>query len=580
MTAKEANIASNQYLQQYLAPYKKHFSLAYAIALLSLTLLIIQNALLAWIFADWINAFSQQQPLNIQVLKRSLPYLAACMLLRPWLESWKTQHLQNISRRIRVSLRQHLVEILQLLGPERRYYGSDGSLSTQLIEQVDALDGYIGRYYIQKYLAITTPIIIAILAFYYSPLAAILLLSTAPLVPIFMILVGKAAANNSREQLQSLAQLASRFLDLLRGMPTLKRLNATTVALHNIHTSASQYQKKTMGVLGLAFLSGAILELFASLSIALVALYLGLGLLGILPWSKEVTPVPYQGALFILLLAPEFYAPLRLLGSDYHAKAKAEASMQTLSYLLDRHTLLLNPDDTTQHHSQQTLKLDSAPSIILEKITIFAPDQRLRLAQCSLHIASAERIAINGQSGLGKSSLLQAILGFAPVEGQIRINGHDYAHLNLEHLRTYMAYLEQSPPLMPMSIADNLRLADTHACDEELKKVLLQVQLWPLISQLPQGIHTLLGERGQGLSGGQQQRLALAQLLLQNRPLWLLDEPCAHLDPQTANDIYHLIGKLSIGKTLILVTHDEQPCSWLDHCYNLEALINKEAVYA
>lgn len=413
-------------------------------------------------------------------------------------------------------------------------------------------------------MAVATPLLIAAAVFYHSKLAAALLLLTAPLVPLFMILVGTAAAKKSRRQLDTLSQLGGRFLDLVRGMPTLRRLNAVAQAEKQVSASALAYQKRTMSVLMLAFLSGAVLELFASLAIALVAVYLGLGLIGVLPWAKGVVPVPYEGALFILLLAPEFYAPLRQLGNDYHAKAQAQAAAEALQPLLDA--------AEGQRPSESGIKMDlnAAPSLQLVGVRIMGAEGRERLAPTSFAVKAGARIGIGGASGIGKSSLLQALLGFSAYEGRIVLNGEDFAALDKKYLQGQSAYLAQTATLLPGSIADNLRLAKAGADEAEMQKVLSEVGLWDVIQRLPNGLNTPLGERGLGLSGGQQQRLSLAQLLLRDAHFWLLDEPAAHLDEETAAELYRVLGQISCGKTVLLVSHDLAAVAWLDDVVVLE----------
>lgn len=578
---KQGNIPDSPspktYLKTLLAPYKKKMMLALLIAIFSVLLFILQSYLMAQLFGDWLIAISQQKPLNTALMWQILPWLAVCLVMRPLLNLLKEQYLLKTSLNIRQMVRKKLLSAIIDLGPARHHFGSDGSLSTYVLEQVDELDGYISRFYIQRYLAVMTPFLIALVAFFYSPLASILMLVTAPLVPIFMVLVGSVAAKKSQEQFVAMAQLSGRFLDLLRGMPTLKRLNATSQALNTIAEASTDYQQRTMSVLRLAFLSGAVLELFASLAIALVAVYLGLGLLGVLPWAKGSIPVPYTGALFILLLAPEFYAPLRQLGTDYHAKAKAEAAVENfyplLATLPKKHSHqepLKQSQKQAQNQSQkQNMVLTQAPTLTLKNLHIMTEAQRMRLAPVSFCLNAKERVAIVGDSGSGKSSLLQAILGFVPFSGELWINQTLCTANQLKDMRQNMGYLAQRASLLPISIAENLRLAKTQATDDELKTVLKQVGLWQLIHQLPAGIHTLLGERGKGLSGGQQQRIAIAQLLLRNAKFWLLDEPCAHLDPETALQIFTLLGNLSHDKTVLLVSHDLSQVDWMDNTIQL-----------
>lgn len=561
---KELKRTLRQQLKQIIAPEAKRLHLALIFAVLGALLFIGQSWLLAQLFVGLLNNSQSSTALTAAF---GTPYaiaLVLCFILRPLAQYTRERLSQTASLNARKSLRKRLLGTLASLGPERQTLGADGALSTQLLEQVDALDGYISRYYVQLYLVLITPLLISIAAFYYSPLAAILMLMTAPLVPIFMILVGGAASRSSQQQMAAMSQLSSRFLDWVRGMPTLQHLQATAQAQDDVDRSASQYRDSTMKVLRLAFLSGAVLELFSSLAIALVALYLGLGLLGVLPWAKGVIPVPYAGALFILLLAPEFYAPLRQLGSDYHAKAEAEGAIEELLPLLEQHTW--------QHPGQQALQLSAAPALTFSNLSITAHNKRLRLPSIDLQVAAAERIGLHGESGSGKSSLLLALLGFLPYSGRITVNQHSLLDVLRSDWHRQLGYLAQQPHFKRGSLADNLRLADPAASEQQMLAVLADVDLLTLVEKLPQGLNTALGERGLGLSGGQLSRLAIAQLLLRDAHIWLLDEPTAHLDPETSATIHALLEKLSVGKTLILVSHQWQGLQWLDRHLDLQAL--------
>ncbi|MBU1310380.1 MAG: thiol reductant ABC exporter subunit CydD [Gammaproteobacteria bacterium] len=550
-----------QQLNQLLQPVKSLLNQALLLAILAAGLFILQAYLLSLIFADWLSAVATTSSPTMTLLTQWLPLLALCLLGRPLLQYGREQLCVSASQHVRSSLRQQLLQRIADAGPGKSRYGSDGSISTTLLEQTDALDGFISRYYVQRYLVLITPILLAIATACYSLLAATILLLTAPLVPMFMILLGNAAASASQQQFTELARMGGRFLDLVRGLPTLRQLNAVDRAANSVANAAERYRDSSMKVLKMAFLSGAVLEFFSALAIALLALYLGLGLLGILPWAKGETPVPYQGALFILLLAPEFYAPLRQLGSDYHAKAQAEAAITQMQPILQR---------KAWHHSGALPFALLAPAAInISQLSIVGDAGRQRLAPISISIAAGGRIALQGPSGCGKSSLLHALLGFTPYQGEILLNQQSLSDINLAQWQAHLGYMAQRSCFMAASIADNLRLAAPTATDEQLKQVLHQVELWPLISQLPQGIYTLLGERGLGLSGGQLQRLALAQLLLRNANIWLLDEPAAHLDSATAYRLNQLIGQLSAGKTVLLVSHQLHGLDWLDQVIQL-----------
>lgn len=599
--------AEKRLLKEILISVKRSLNLAWLLTIISTLLLVWQAWLLASLFSTWLYNHFYDLPLSTNVSIYWLVGLAACFTTRPLLNSGRELISSRASFTVRRKLRESLLSIMEKLGPNLRYFGSDGSLSSQIIDQTDALDGFISSFSVQRKVAVSTPMILLIAVAYQSWVAAVLLLLTAPLVPIFMILIGHLTARKSADQFTALAQLSGRFLDWVRGMPTLKRLQATDIAGHDLAISSEDYRRRTMDVLKIAFLNGAVLELLAALSIALVAVYLGFGLIGILPWDKGEVPVPYFGALFVLLLAPDFYLPLRQLGADYHAKAQAEGAVQSLLPIIEAaKTVDSTNDNRTDYRTDpntsfiKSLSLDTSQAfgielsnvsirspiaISTEAITHSAstsdiqvdlpPIYRHRLAPTTFSIKAGKRIALIGDSGSGKSSLLQALMGFVNYEGDIALVSADetmqvpFHDIDPELLRQNTGYLAQQVALMPLTIAENLRLANPQATEQELIEVLQVVALWELVKHLPDGIHTQLGDRGQGLSGGQQQRLGIAQLLLRNASLWLLDEPTEHLDPDTAQHIHTLLEIVSRHKTVVWVTHAHEQLEWLDSVIRL-----------
>lgn len=556
------NLAVRDTLRQYSHTAKQHIYIAWVMSLVSLLLFIAQSWLLATLFSNWLNTFAHNQPLNSHILPQLLPWLIACLLLRPVFNFIKEKIGFQAGLLATEQLRTTVLAKLEQLGTVRHQYGSDGSLANSVIEQTEALQGYVSRFYLQRLIVATSPLVLLVATGTQSLTATAIMLLTAPLVPIFMVLIGHATARKSNEQFAAMSQLSGRFLDWLRGIATLQRLQATQTARDDIALASEAYRKRTMSVLKIAFLNTAALELLSALCIALIAVYLGFGLIGILPWQKNTIPVDYQSALFILLLAPEFYAPLRQLGADYHVKAQAEGAIERLLPILNFQAI-----DTQTN--VQTLTLTAAPSLYFDNVCVIN-EQRVRLASVSLSLSSGERVAIVGESGSGKSTLLQVLLGFCAYQGHIAIDGQDFSTIDVKAFRTQIAYLSQQTMLLPMSIADNLRLVKPDMSEATAWSVLEQVGLKHLIGQLPQGLDTKLGERGSGLSGGQQRRLAIAQLLLQNSYLWLLDEPTEHLDPDTASDINELLEIVTKGKTVLWVTHDRQSLTWLDRYIDLQ----------
>lgn len=618
--------AEKSFLKQLVNTVRRPLSLAWLLTVISTLIFVWQAWLLASLFSLWLTNYFNKIPLSTGIDSAWFIGLALCFVLRPLLNMGRELLSSRASLKVRSELRQSLLSTMATLGPNLRHFGSDGSISSQIIDQTDALDGFISRFSVQKNVTVTTPLILLIAVAWQSKFAAALLLMTAPLVPIFMILIGHLTAKKSAAQFSALSQLSGRFLDWIRGMPTLKRLQATSIAEQDLAISSEEYRRRTMDVLKIAFLNGAVLELLAALSIALVAVYLGFGLMGILPWDKGHVPVAYFGALFILLLAPEFYVPLRQLGADYHAKAEAEGAVQSLLPIIkaaqlskgdsvDTFKFDSEKDTSPEDLSQAPIDLSQAFGLTITNVSIQTPiisgdsiisdnsteqhlspaaedtniegpnikgsdahatdslvkavTYRTRLAPVSFELQPAERIALTGDSGSGKSSLLQAIMGFVDYQGNIEIalaNSEriDIKQLPQQQLRQHMGYLAQQVALMPLTIAENLRLANPNATDQQLIDALKEVELWQLIERLPQGINTQLGDRGQGLSGGQQQRLGIAQLLLRNDSLWLLDEPTEHLDPDTAQRIHQLLQRVSVGKTVIWITHAYETLNWLD----------------
>lgn len=495
---------------------------------------------------------------------RTFWLLGLCLLLRPFLLAAKDLLGVRAGLRLRRHLRGELLEKIVAAGPKRSRIAGDGALSAMVLEQVDAMDEYIVRYLPQKILALVTPLLIVLAVWPHSILVALLLMMTAPLVPFFMILVGNEAARAGRRQFQTLALLAGRMRDLLTGLPVLRQLNALEPAREKLSRSAEAYRKRTLSVLRLAFLSSAVLELFASLAIALVAVYLGMGLLGHVPWARGVVPVPLESGLFILLLIPEFYMALRRFGADYHAKAQALAAAAALLPLVKAR--IFSPPG-----GGVNLKLTAAPDLRMKKVS-WQPDAREPVLKAvDLVVQGGQRVGLVGSSGAGKSSLLQLLLGFdRPSEGRIWVNDQPLDTLDADGFRSQIAWLGQRPEWFSGTVAENLRLARPQAPDGELQRVLEEAGAWEFIAALPEGVNSRLGEDGRGFSGGQLQRLALARALLQDAWLWILDEPGAHLDTKTARAVRAHLGKVTAGKTLILATHHLEGLEWLDGLVRIE----------
>ncbi len=556
-------IMAAAFLKATFSPVKKIIMVTWLLDMLSVMVLVGQVCVLVWIFNGWLMQFLGQSAGELTNFWQNLMLLAICMLIRIVLGYVRDYLLSNIGLKIASQTRLKLLNKLTTLGLARRYFGSDGVLASKIIDEPDHLLGY-ARFEVQKMTSVSTPLLLAGCIAFYSKTAALILLATAPFIPILMAIIGIATARKSREQMDALAQLGGRFLDWIRGANTLTRLGATDIASADIAKSSENYRYRTMQVLKIAFLNSTALEMISAVSIALVAVYLGFGLLGKLPWSEGVILTNYQTALFILLLVPEFYAPLRRLGAEYHVKGQAVSCAKAIAPILNF---------KQKKQGTKILTLKNPVGFELKNLTVFGDDGRLRLSPTNAVFQMGKRTAIIGKSGLGKSTILQVLLGFGDYEGDVILTDEkqsiNYQELDLIHLRQNFGYLSQSAYLLPLTIAENLKLAKSDASDDEMITALKNVQLWQIIEKLPDGIHTKLTERGGGLSGGQGQRLAIAQLLLQDANIWFLDEPTEHLDTKTAKNIKNLLLELSQNKTVIWVTHDTD-FTGFDAIYDLE----------
>lgn len=540
-----------QSLRQLVQSERNRLHLAIALGALASLLMIWQ----CWLLATLCDLALHQQ----QIPPDLLLHILVLWLVRPVLLAAKDLLGLAASQKLRTSVRHQLLGIISQAGPLRQRIAADGDLSTRLLEQVDALDPYISRYYPQLYLVVLCPFFISIAVGFQSMLAALLLLATAPLIPLFMILLGQKAAEASQQQVQALGLLGGRFLEFLRGAVLIRQLRAEPLVLNRLNNASEEYRSRTMSVLSKAFLSGAVLEFFASLAIALVALYLGLGLLGELPWAKAQIPVSYQPALFILLMAPEFYAPLRQLGADYHAKAQAEAAFTSLK-----------PIWALPVCTGGDAPVPTEPVVIeFQYLSLLGSEHRAALLKdIQLQLQPQQRIGIIGPSGAGKTSLLEALLGFQqPDQGQIRIADHGLTELDLAQWRQQLWYLSQQSQWLSGTVRSNLLLAKPQATEQELQLVLQQALCADFVFALPQGLDTQLTEGGVGLSGGQFQRLALARALLKPSWLWLLDEPASMLPMEQQRQYFQQLELLSRGKTLLLATHQLQHLQWLDEVW-------------
>ncbi len=482
---------------------------------------------------------------------------------------------------VRASVRQQLFDKFLILGPAAIKQRQSGELSAVTLEQVDALENYFSRYLPQQMIVGVLPVIMIIVVMPVNWVVGLIFLVTGPLVPIFMALVGMGAASANRSQFLAMARMSGYFLDRLQGLATLKLFGQASQELANINKIADGFREKTMAVLRIAFLSSAILEFFSAVAVALVAVYVGLGLLGLVHFGPA-EHIGFSEALFVLLLAPEFFMPLRQLAINYHDRAAAlgaaDAILTILEQDADAGTLvpklqLGNPEGEAPASRDGKLELTSPSSqtgawelasgcndnktglIELNNASKWYGERQV-LTDINLHIATGEKIALVGESGAGKTTLLNLLLGFeSATEGRVLLDG---LPINRECAAKAIAWVGQNAYIFHGTIKDNIALTDPGASEQNIMNAAQAAGVTEFSTQLPEGLLTLIGERGYGLSGGQVQRIALARAFLKNADIILLDEPTANLDAANKTLLLDGIDRLFADKTLIIASHDPE----------------------
>jgi len=450
---------------------------------------------------------------------------------------------------VKTGLRNRLAAHLVRLGPVAATGERTGELSTILVDGIEALDTYLRRYLPQLALAALIPLMVAALVLARDLLSGIVLLATAPAIPILMILIGKAAESKSRRQWQALARMGAHFLDVLQGLTALKILGRSREQAKVIQRITDRFRQATMGVLRVAFLSALALEMMATISTAVVAVEVGLRLL--------YGHLAFREAFFVLLLAPEFYLPLRLLGSRFHAGL---AGVNAAARILD----ILETPVPVRTRGDRSAEVGAKPVIRFEDVA-FAYPGRGRPADTpapfavqgiGFELEPGCTVAVVGPTGAGKSTIAHLLLRFAdPTAGRITADGVTFEELSPERWRERIAWVPQRPYLFAGTVADNVRLARPGASDAEVEAAVRAAQAGQLIHELPSGLQTQIGERGVRLSGGQAQRLALARAFLKDAPILVLDEATSHLDPELEARLREATERLVEGRSALVIAH-------------------------
>ena len=420
---------------------------------------------------------------------------------------------------------------------------------------------FFSRYLPQMAIAVFIPLVILVAVFPVNWAAGIILLGTAPLIPLFMILVGVGAADANRRNFQSLARLSGHFLDRLKGLRTLQLFMRTQAEGEAIRDASEDFRERTMEVLRLAFLSTAVLEFFAAIAVALVAVYFGFSYIDHLNFGNYGVKVTLFTGLFVLFLAPEFYAPLRELGAHYHAKAQAIGAAEQLLEFLEAEV-------SEPASGSAPFQADGPIRVEARALEVLSAEGKVLVGPIDFTLEAGTRTALVGISGAGKSSLVNALLGFAPYRGSLCVNGQELAELDMSQWRLQLGWLSQNPQLFHASLRDNLLLARPTASDAELEAALVRAQAWEFAKE--KGFDYPVGDQAGGLSVGQAQRLALARTLLKSTQLMVLDEPTASLDRHSERAIMSTLEQAAVGQTLLMITHRLDQLSQMDNILVLE----------
>ena len=509
---------------------------------------------------------------------RSMIWIALAVtaigILRAALDAAGTRLAFIVARKTLSDLRQGAIAALARRSPLDIGRPASGLAANVVAEQADAVLPYLARFGPARFKATAVPIAILACILPLSWVAALVLLIAAPLIPLFMALIGWRAKAMSEKQLVEMGSMNAFLLDRLRGLTTIRSFDAVDATAKRLLANAESLRERTMAVLRIAFLSSAVLELFSALGVAMVAVYIGFHYLGQLEFGAWSSRLTLSEGLFILLLAPAFFEPLRELSAVWHDKAAGQAALASLRQLAEDSVSILGSDEIG---AAGALMPDGGAAVSIKAVAFrHANSETSVLDSIDLDVEPGERVAILGPSGSGKTTLLALIAGLAPCEsGHILVAGKTLSNDTAQHLRARMIWVGQKPHIFAGSLLDNISLGRPEVDAIRSQEALEHAALGD-VAEARADIQ--LGEGGSGLSGGELLRLALARAAAgPNKDLILADEPTAHLDIATANDIADGLLEIARGKTLIVTTHDPVLAARMDRIVSLAPRLAREA---
>ncbi|MGT2888587.1 thiol reductant ABC exporter subunit CydD [Streptococcus didelphis] len=492
----------------------------------------------AYFLSSAISGLWQGQSLGAQL--PALVYFALSYLGRHLINYLKDQQLDKFSARHAKELRHQLLAKLFQLGPRIVQDKGSGNMITIALDGVSLIENYL-HLVLNKMMNMTfIPMIILLFIFYLDWRSGLILLLVFPLIIIFMIILGLAAKAKADKQYASYQLLSNHFLDSLRGIDTLRFFGLSKAYAKSIYSSSESFRRATMSTLKIGILSTFALDFFTTLSIAIVAVMLGLRLI-----NQEILLFP---ALTVLILAPDYFLPVRDFSSDYHATLDGKNAFQALQNVLQ--------EEDSRQAQIPIPKWDDTSSLVLKEIAL-AYDDKPFLSIPDLTIKGFQKVGIIGMSGSGKSSLINLLSGFlAPSSGSFQLNQEELSNMNQDDWRKQLIYIPQSPYVFNMSLKDNIRFYTPDASIEAIKEAVKMVGLERLVEDLPDGLDTIIGNGARPLSGGQAQRIALARAFLdKKRQIILLDEPSAHLDIETELELKEKMLPLMENRLVFFATH-------------------------